>query len=621
MNEKRSETLGDIVKEYFYMKILNETFMSFRKIVMISVVLLLFATVVSARERREVPPLVGFAVGPQMDDIVPKRFIVDPPTIENLGFRWYIEGDSNRNASVDVAFRKKGQTTWKNALPMLRVHHEVSNQAYGPYRTGNLFAGSVLFLEPGTTYEVRFTMRDSDGGAPAEPKIVEATTRAIPKAFEGGRIIAATPEKGLMAAFEQARPGDIIQVRPGIYKGPFELSKSGTAERPIVLRGPTDGEAILEADGVGGRSRIVTLNGTDHLYFEGLTFRNAHTAVYAAKPGGSDGLVIRRCKIHDVVYGINTGCENSRNWTIADNDIVGINTTWYPRPRETYMSPGHTGVNVYGQGHVICYNRITRFSDSAAIYNFGPPVDDVLKHCVNIDFYNNDLSWAQDDTFEADYGCHNVRFYRNRCYNAHTGMSTQPFYGGPVYLIRNEVYGITSLSYKLNNYPAGILAYNNTSCCAGSGFRPPPIWQNGHFRNNLIMGGSGYALVSGSPTAYSTMDYNAYRRNDPDRLIHWKDHRGKATQYNSLEAFSQGTGLEEHGMLADYDIFAKAAPPEQGKSYEPDDYNLRLRKEAKVVDAGIVLAQVADSFSGHAPDLGCYELNREPPHYGPRPFP
>jgi len=245
----------------------------------------------------------------------------------------------------------------------------------------------------------------------------------------------------------------------------------------------------------------------------------------------------------------------------------------------------------------------------------------VLKHCVNIDFYNNDLSWAQDDTFEADYGCHNVRFYRNRCYNAHTGMSTQPFYGGPVYLIRNEVYGITSLSYKLNNYPAGILAYNNTSCCAGSGFRPPPIWQNGHFRNNLFMGGSQYALVSGSPTAYSTMDYNAYRRNDPERFISWKDHQGKTEQYQSLEAFFQATGLEEHGMMADYDIFVKAGPPQQGKSYEPGDYDLRLHKEATVVDAGMTLAQITDGFTGKAPDLGCYELGREPPHYGPRPFP
>jgi len=323
------------------MRILKETCVRCGKVVMTVAFLGLLATAGFARERREVPPLVGFPVGPKMKEIVPKRFIVDPPTIENLGFRWYIEGDSNRNASVAVAYRKKGQTQWKNGLPMLRVHHEISNQRYGPYRTGNLFAGSVLFLEPATAYEVRFTMRDPDGGAPAEPKIVDAATRAIPKAFDGGRTIEATVEKGLTTAFEQARPGDIIQLRPGIYKGPFELGKSGTAERPIVFRGPADSEAVLEADGVGGRSRIVTLNGTHHLHFEQLTFRNAHTAVFAAKPGGSDGLVIRRCKIHDVVYGINTGCENSRNWYIADNDIVGINTRWYPRPRDTYK-PNYT---------------------------------------------------------------------------------------------------------------------------------------------------------------------------------------------------------------------------------------------------------------------------------------
>jgi hypothetical protein len=85
-----------------------------------------------------------------------------------------------------VAFRKKGLTKWNKGLPMLRVHNEVSNQRYGPYRTGNLFAGSVLFLEPATTYEVRFTMSDPDGGAPTEPRIVTAATRAEPKAFTGG---------------------------------------------------------------------------------------------------------------------------------------------------------------------------------------------------------------------------------------------------------------------------------------------------------------------------------------------------------------------------------------------------------------------------------------------------
>jgi len=597
---------------------MNETQRSPCMLISVVTTLALTVLTMSAQARRQPKPLVGFPVGRKISQIIPKRFIVDPPTIENLGFRWYIGGDSNRNASVTVEFRKKGQPEWKNGLPMLRVHHEVVNQVYGPYRTGNLFAGSVLFLEPATSYEVRFTMSDPDGGAPVEPKIISATTRAEPKAFEDGLTIETTPEKGLIAAFKEALPGDVILLRPGLYKGPFYLEKSGTAEKPIVFRGPADGEAILEGDGVGSKSRIVTLNGTHHLHFERLTFRNAQMAVYAAKPGGSEGLVIRQCKISDVVYGINTGCENSRNWYIADNEIVGINTTWYPRPRKTYMSPGHTGINVYGQGHVICYNLITGFSDSAAIYNFGPPVDDVTRHCVNIDFYNNDLSWAQDDTFEADYGCHNVRFYRNRCYNAHTGMSTQPFYGGPVYLIRNELYGITSLSYKLNNYPAGIEAYNNTSCCAGQGFRPPPIWQNGHFRNNLFMGGTQYAMESGSPTAYSTMDYNAYRRNQPELLFKWKDYWGNVAYYNSIEEFYEATGLEEHGILADYDVFVSAVPPEKGKTCEPGDYDLRSYKNAKVIDAGIALPQITDDFTGTAPDLGCYELGQEPPHYGPR---
>jgi hypothetical protein len=599
---------------------MQKTRICFIRIVTAAAVLSLITLTVFARARPQQKPPVGFEVGSQTDEIVPKRFIIDLPTIENLGFRWYIEGDNNRNASVAVAFRKKKQTQWKNALPMLRVHHEVANQRYGPYRTGNLFAGSVLFLEPATAYEVRFTMSDPDGGAPAEPKIVTAATRAEPKAFEGGRTIEATAEKGLMAAIEEAEPGDVILLHAGVYKGPFDLKKSGTAKKPIVIRGPPNGEAVLKGQGVSGKSRIVTLNGTHHVYFERLTFRNAQMAIYAAKPGGSQGLVVRGCRIHNVVYGINTGCENSANWYISDNEIVGINTTWYPRPSKTYMSPGHTGINIYGRGHVICYNRITRFSDSVAIYNFGPPVDDVTKHCVNIDFYNNDLSWAQDDTFEADYGCHSVRFYRNRCYNAHTGMSTQPFYGGPVYLIRNELYAITSLSYKLNNYPAGIEAYNNTSCCAGQGFRPPAIWQNGHFRNNLFMGGEGYAMESGSPTAYSTMDYNAYRRNEPDRLLKWTSHNGNVGRYQSIEDFFKATGLEEHGILADYDIFVKTGPPEKGRTCESGDYDLRLKKNVNVVDAGIALPQITDGFVGKAPDLGCYELGQEPPHYGPRRF-
>jgi hypothetical protein len=71
-----------------------------------AVILSLIALTVLVRAQPQQKSLAGFEVGPQTNEIIPKRFIIDPPTIENLGSRWYIEGDSNRNASVAVAFRK-----------------------------------------------------------------------------------------------------------------------------------------------------------------------------------------------------------------------------------------------------------------------------------------------------------------------------------------------------------------------------------------------------------------------------------------------------------------------------------------------------------------------------------
>jgi len=292
------------------------------------------------------------------------------------------------------------------------------------------------------------------------------------------------------------------------------------------------------------------------------------------------------------------------------------------------MEPSHTGINVFGQGIVVCYNRIKRFSDSLALANFGIPVKNLRRHCVAIDFYGNDLSFAQDDCLETDYGCHNVRVYRNRCYNAHTGLSVQPSYGGPIYLIRNEVYGITALSFKLHNYCTGLEVYHNTCCCAGEGFRSFNRWQNGHFRNNLILGGDPVpddkgnvpnvrAISTGTNTPYTTMDYNGYRRNGPGRFILWYDGKKQAS-YENLAEFAAGAGHEAHGVMVDYDIFLKAVPPKRSVTCRPDQWDLRLKPNAAAVDRGCVLPNVNDHYAGDAPDLGCHELNSIPVDYGPR---
>jgi len=47
------------------------------------------------------------------NQVKPKEFVVEPPTLTCLGFEWYIEGDDNRNATVEVWYREKGKVSGK----------------------------------------------------------------------------------------------------------------------------------------------------------------------------------------------------------------------------------------------------------------------------------------------------------------------------------------------------------------------------------------------------------------------------------------------------------------------------------------------------------------------------
>ena len=108
-----------------------------------------------------------YAENPNM--VKPGEFVIEPPTLINLGFEWYVEGDDNNDAVVEVWYRKKGDNNWKKALPLLRINREQSNYVFTvggiswQYTAPNMFAGSVLDLDPDTEYECHFVMSDPDG--------------------------------------------------------------------------------------------------------------------------------------------------------------------------------------------------------------------------------------------------------------------------------------------------------------------------------------------------------------------------------------------------------------------------------------------------------------------------
>jgi hypothetical protein len=360
------------------------------------------------------------------------EFVVDPPTLINLGFEWFVSGDDNRNASVAVSYRKRGDSAWKTALPMLRLQNEHIKQGNQiDVTVPNMFAGSILDLEPDTTYEAQFALTDADGVSGESRKTVTVKTRPEPKPAEGGKVYHVYPPgfkgtkqepafEGLLCAYNltcagtdwatagrpRVKPGDVILVHAGVYKynrleytndpavnrtvpldGTYYLTADGTAERPIVIKAAGDGEAIFDG---AGNFALFDVKAADYTYFEGLTFRGADIAIWAGTQFivGSKGLTVKKCRFEDVGSGIFTNYSGSSNFYIADNvfmgrddpnHVIGWNGAfWVPfngveGQKFPPVMASYVAVKVYGPGHVVAYNYVANFHDGIDIETYGNP--------------------------------------------------------------------------------------------------------------------------------------------------------------------------------------------------------------------------------------------------------
>jgi hypothetical protein len=274
--------------------------------------------------------------------VVSGAFNVERPTLKSLGLDWVIEGDDNRNASVALAYRKRGDAQWRRGMPLLRLHHEDVNAAAlnNPppgnghpdnhtvgsrpplyYKVPNMFSGSVLGLEPDTEYEVRLTLTDPDGVTGQAVQEAVVRTRKEPMPAAGGRTFHVYPWDhqgpkqepwftGLNAAYymearhadwsnaspPRVRPGDVILVHAGVYKddphyygygGPPtpRLATSFDGTYYLTVDGEPDRPIVIKGAGDGevifdggGNAVLFDVSGADHTYFEGITVRNTDVA-------------------------------------------------------------------------------------------------------------------------------------------------------------------------------------------------------------------------------------------------------------------------------------------------------------------------------------------------------
>ncbi|MCC6444271.1 MAG: right-handed parallel beta-helix repeat-containing protein [Armatimonadetes bacterium] len=538
----------------------------------------------------------------------PGETALEAPTFHCLGVRWYVEGDANGNAKVALYYRKTGAKTWKEAMPLFRVEGE---KCQPPLPAGrSLFAGSAFDLAPGTSYDLRLTLADPDGGG--ADRVLRCATRREPSVSPKARMLYAAPGdgggsgsreapfKGLQAAQDAARPGDVINLAPGVYRGEFTVSKNGEEGKPIVWRGAAQGETILDG---GGAARVISAGDARHVYLLRLTIRNGHYGIVAH---GCSALYINRCHFYDIQTGFTAHGKNQKNITVTDCLIEGP-CTW---PRTKGIEEPE-GVEVQGDGNVVAYNRIRGMADGISIFREPSHAND---------FYNNDISECTDDGTEMDYGGQNVRCFRNRYTNIFQGVSVQPLYGGPCYVFRNALYNIEVEPYKIHNGPSGILFFHNTTVKTGM---PMLVWtpepfSSSVFRNNLFIGSNdNYALEVTARNAKADWDYDGYGIGPFKIFASWNGRR-----YETFEQFGAQSGIERHALLlTEASLFASGIgiPADVKRQFDPGANDLRLRSGVKAIDAGQRLPNLNEGFAGRAPDLGAYEYGSRMPHYGPRP--
>jgi hypothetical protein len=555
-------------------------------------------------------------------------------TLHCIGIEWDIEGDANHNAVCAVDFRQQGAAEWRAALPLFRVDYAWYYAKDKAAKPANLFAGSILFLRPGTAYEVALRLKDPDGGEAV--KTLTVKTRPVPTAPTGGRVFHVKPGEGggagsekdpflgIAAAEAAAAPGTTFLLHAGRY-GVITFSKAGEGDRYVVWKAAGDGEAEIEQAALtAGR-----------VWIEGLTFRRGGRGNgLVAKGEVADAVVVRNA-FHGFHYSILMS-RQSRDWYVADNEIVG-DKPLEPGVKDPDPLSGE-GVELAESvgGHVVCYNRISRVADGISY-----PGHDC-------DIYGNDIFDVTDDGLEPDRGGPNVRMWGNRLTNYYNaGLSFQPMRCGPWYFIRNQLVGAHRVDTELRaasvfkfRVQDRFLLVNNTFVSA----KHADVYMDSVFtsysRNNLYISSTGkkplwvafrykdaadakVVLPLLKPDWRTDVDYDGFDWGADCKS--WKEPAFRydlpgdvqKNYFTDIAPFAASTGIEKHGLrVRKEETFAEwTIPAEPGPVPRT---LLTLKPGCNAADAGAVVPGINEDFAGKAPDLGAYELDKPLPHYGPR---
>lgn len=508
------------------------------------------------------------------------------------------DADKNWNSTVKMAVRKVGETEWQPRADLFRHRN-------GMPRLCQPFAGIAWDLEPDTEYEIKLTGVDPDGVEGQAEHILKGKTRPIPPVVkaEDGNTVSVSSMDALRKALAAAKPGQVILLKKGNYKGNVTLKgTSGTPDKPIVFRGEDRVETVING--------CLSLQSCKHIHIEDLTIQKGGTGI--SLPRRCEYITIRGCLIFRVRQGI-FAKQGHFGLYIRNNVAIGNAQFGHMYP----MHGNDEGFVLTGAGHEVCYNTIGGFGDSIGFsHRTGGTVN------KGIDLHHNMVLWGADDAVEMDYTFRSCIVHHNLVANQLMGLSFQQTTNGPAYGLRNVMYNMAGSPYKIKPCDSandGVFVYNNTSVKSGIAYRNWSVQvDGGAMKNNIFVGTKDKNACMtgghGNPPGFVRFVFgnNAWSHDGAFSM--------KRTRARNFEQWKKNPRGKTDVLLAGEKIFKTLEPDfaKMGFGFWRDirKMDFTLDEKSSAVDAGAEIPGVTSGFKGKAPDIGAWESGAKPPKYG-----
>ncbi|HEU5078828.1 MAG TPA: chitobiase/beta-hexosaminidase C-terminal domain-containing protein [Opitutaceae bacterium] len=503
------------------------------------------------------------------------------PTFESISAYAGFSGTFTTQ-TLELQYRVAGATDWRDALSPVA------------YTADNEFRGSILLLQPNTTYEVRGRLW-LDGTLLDEKTTTTTTwTDEVPIASE--------------------------ITLPANSTATYTITAQGTPTGWIRYRAASGGSTI-DVTGNPAATEAVVLDHAAYVIVEGLTIRGG--TKNGLRVDNSHDIRIRNCDVSnwsapgtftlvnqgDIAYGYVDSAGASINLR-AGIRIFGSESTRVVLERNLIHHPvgkspswafghpnGPEGIVLETTGG----NNVVRFNDILAAdgHYFNDAIESVQNGSVDggpyrdTDIYGNLLEGANDDGTELDGGQMNVRYWHNWVEGGSGSVSTAPNLKGSSFIFRNvlvtgdERGGAQAGSIKMGGAPGVTFLLQNTIIAPGYGLTSGHYTKAGAVspilsRNNLFTGllpGDGRVRLDEAVSG--DLDYDLI---PPEGVL--------------PSTFVPGPGREEFGVFAMPQFVA------------PEQRDFLLAAGSAGIAAGTPLANLTpDGVT--APDLGAVDTSNQ----------